>query len=209
MKRTVLMLLLGALPIAALAIVSHYLPRAGDDASVRLGVCTGLGALWGLAAGVFRRSLFRAILGLNAGALCGYVYNATALSPAVLSDRDVIAGLIASGAALGGILSFQRGTLGPAFKGMLAGVLAFGFMGCAAWVVAQVLEPNLLGWPVMCLVPFGGGIAIFTALVGREPQAGSVATARADGTVHNYDYERGRDATVPQPNHSTTVTDAT
>jgi hypothetical protein len=207
MKRSLITLTVGAVPVAGLALISHFLPRAGDDESVRLGICTALGALWGLAAGVLRRSLLRAIIGLNVGALCGYVFSLIALPKESVSEPVAIAGLVASGALLGAALNFQRESLWHAFKGMFAGVLAFGFMGCAAWVVAQMFSPNLLGWTVMCLIPFGGGMAIFIGLVGKEPQATPVATSRADGKVNKYDNERGRVA-GPIPGIGPTATAA-
>ncbi len=193
MKRILAMFAVGALPLAGLAITSHFLPTAGDSVTLRIGVCTGLGALWGFAAGVLRRSLIRAIVGLNIGALCGYLFS-YALRETSVHESTAILLLIAVGAALGGALNLRRDNISTLFKGMAAGTLAFGFMGCASWFVSNQFTNNLLGWTVMCLIPFGGGMAIFIGLVGREPQghSASVATAPSAARLSEYDNERGR-----------------
>ena len=182
----------GALPIAGLAVASHYLPTAGDDDTVRLGVCTGLGALWGFAAGVLRRSLMRAIVGLNFGALCGYLFFFLGVPDKAADEVRAILALVTSGAMLGCALNFRRDSLMPGLRGLAAGALSFGFMACAAWVVAKFFDPTIIGWTVMCLVPFGGGMAIFIGLVGAEPLPVSVATEPPGATLAQHDYERGR-----------------
>ncbi len=171
-RRIVLILALGPLPVAVLAISNHFIPGLiflNDDQSA-VSICGGLAALWGLSAGVLRRSLLRAIIGLNVGALMGGAFGSCTIS--FRSTFMLVSCLAASGALLGVALNLRRrDLLKSLLKGAYSGALAFGFIGFAAWGVTELFDSNLLGWTVMSLVPFGLGLWIFFRLAGRDEDA--------------------------------------
>jgi hypothetical protein len=173
MKRTLAAVLIGAMPIAVLALATRYFLKTDGEPNkeLLLGAAIGLGALWGFSAGIFRRSLLRSIIGLNVGALCAFTwFNST--EP--LSDKSasfVVISLALTGGICGAAINFSKaGGLASLARGFLAGAVAFVVMSCATSLVLQYFTYDLLGWTVLCLVPFGGGMAIFLALLGREEQ---------------------------------------
>ena len=171
MKRILMMVLIGAIPVAMLALVSHYVYTDGPPADeVGLAFATGLGALWGFITGVFRRSLLRTMIGLNVGGACGFGWFKLAEPMGSASSLSTMLMLLALTGGIAGALIHANKKDVPRYmlRGFLAGTVAFAFMGYSSWFVSTVLTSNLFGWTVMCLVPFGGGIAIFLALIGRE-----------------------------------------
>ncbi len=157
-------LLVGPLPVAGLAYITTIRDIAmPDDARI---VCATFAAIWGLTAGIMRKSLLRAIIGLNLGAALGLFFGAFF----TIFDRNfTIFLLCVCGAVMGCGLSMKRSDLlKSSGRGVLAGGLAFLVMGILIWFVVANFSPDLLGWTLMCLLPFGSGLWIFLYLLGRS-----------------------------------------
>jgi len=167
-RRALIVLLLGPLPVAVLAYLSKkYQMRIEDDPGA---VTAAFGAMWGLTAGVLRKSLLRAFLGLNLGAALG-------LSFATVATRDGDAWLVAlllvvHGAVLCMCLNYSSAYRALSLlQGLLAGAAAFGVMGVTAVIVTKILRPDLLGWTMMSIVPFGSGMYLYLRLIAGKPDA--------------------------------------
>ena len=186
MKRTLAAILVGALPIALLALATRYFLKTDGEPNkdLLLGAAIGLGALWGFSAGIFRRSLLRSIVGLNVGALCAFAWFKYNDPFANKTGWYVVSSMALAGGLTGAAINFSKTDVLPSLvRGFLAGVVAFVAMGGAMTFVQENFIANLLGWTVMCMVPFGGGMAIFLALLGREEQKPAALVERASVPV--------------------------
>ena len=173
-RRLLLVFVLGPLPISALVVCVHSIPAlesALQGKEALPPICGGFGALWGRSAGILRRSLLRSLIGLNLGALVGGAFGLLISEPGSRNISQVILLLATAGAILGMAMNARLGNLIESLAwGAFAGAMAFGAMALSVWLVTKVFDPNLLGWTVMCLVPFGLGLWLFFLLVGQREE---------------------------------------
>ena len=173
-KRVLLVLLLGPLPAGCVVGISSFAAGSSADPLEYAPVAAAaLGSLWGLTVGILRKSLLKAMIGLNVGAFIGFTWTRFADKYGHHSDALVVVSLIFAGAIFGAALTLDlKKIFSSLLGGAAAGAIAFAAMGISAWVVTLILRPDIFGWTVMCLIPFGSGVALFVWLIGRPEKTG-------------------------------------
>lgn len=175
--KVLVVLLIGPLPVAAFAVIVESQGPSDMGPEQRLSsICMFAGALWGLTGGLLCKSLLRSLIGLNLGAVLGRAWYQN------YGDVDnvpfALVTLTATGALLGiGLILRRENFWRSLLRGALAGGISLGVLGVLVWIVTKLFEPNLLGWPVMCVVPFSTGLGLFVWLIPRS------ATLPADAAL--------------------------
>lgn len=168
-RRVAIVLLLGPLPVGVLALLSEKFGVKFTGGEVA--IPAAFGATWGLTAGVLRKSLLRAFVGLNVGAALGYSFGTMVVLKA--NQQWTMAGLlILHGVILSAIINASRKSFFTSVaRGAFAGAASFGAIGGAALLVMEFLRPNAIGWTVMAMVPFGLGMYLYLRLIAAKPDA--------------------------------------
>jgi hypothetical protein len=173
-RRMAIVLLLGPLPVGVLAYCAEslHVPLKDNPAAIT----AAFGAMWGLTAGVLRKSLLRAFIGLNLGAALGLSFAALANPKESTAAAALL--LVAHGAVLCACLNFERAkTLPSLLRGFFVGAMSFGVLGITGVAVTKFFRPNALGWTVMSIVPFGLGMYLYLLLIAGKSDALPKSTA--------------------------------
>lgn len=163
-KRALLVMAIGPLPAGIFVMLCIYNILSFEYFR---GYFIVLGGLWGLTAGILRRSLLRALIGLNLGA--GLAFTWCKYNDNLNSSFGILT-LALTGAVLGSALSVQRDRpFKTSCVGSFFGAVALGALGCIALLVAHVAVALRLhkwaGLIVVIVIPLTTGAALFLWLL--------------------------------------------
>lgn len=158
-RRALLVLCIGPLPVGLFVFFDQYLGwfHANYDARYWVAIASLFG-LWGLTAGILQKSLARATLGLNVGALKGFWVSTLVAAGSWWS----LAAVVATGVALGMVMKARREDwMRSLLKGAAMGGLSFGAMVVALATVLFLGSQNLVTFVCLVFLPFTIGPALF------------------------------------------------